>query len=268
VRSVWLLLAAAMSLAGVASGDAPKPTPKKTARAAAPIVPAKYASYVSKWHAATPGKSPAVDGSGRPMLVLYSLNTNDRAELPAASDKGGFLASALDRAAFVLRDSRSGNEYPIEPRLLDVVYRIQSHFAAHEVRIISGYRTPRRSASSNHGKGRAVDLIVPGVKDDDVARFARELGFVGVGVYTASGFIHVDVRDRSYFWVDASGPGRRNRERGVLGDLAKKADAQALARGEKPTPPLVMITDVDLALRAHAPPTAPGASEEDDEDLE
>src|SRR5205823_803420 len=138
-------------------GDAPKPAPKKTARAGASLAPAKYAGYVQKWHAVTPGKGPALDASGRPELVLFSLNTNDRAELPAANERGGFLASALDRAATVLRDSRSGNEYPIEPRLLDVVYRIQTHFNAPEVRIISGYRTPWRRISSNHGKGRAVD---------------------------------------------------------------------------------------------------------------
>jgi hypothetical protein len=108
---------------------------------------------------------------------------------------------------------------------------------------------------------------VPGAKDDDVARFARDLGFVGVGVYPSSGFVHIDVRDRSYFWVDASGPGKRNRERGILGDLAKKADAQALSRGERPTPPLVMITDVDLALRAHTPQASP-PPEDDDEDIE
>jgi uncharacterized protein YcbK (DUF882 family) len=199
------------------------------------------------------------------MLVLFALNTNERAELAAGSDAGGFLASALDRAAQVLKDSRSGNAHPIEPRLLDVVYRIQSKFAAQEVRIVSAYRTPWRRVSSNHGKGRAVDIVVPGAKDEDVAKFARELGFVGVGLYPSSGFVHVDVRDRSYFWVDASGPGKRNRERGILGDLAKKSDAQALARGEHPTPPLIMVTDVDLALRARSPASSPPPEEDDDD---
>jgi uncharacterized protein YcbK (DUF882 family) len=263
VRYSSLFFAAALSLTGSALGDAPK----KTARAAAPAAGPKYATYVQKWHTPTPGRTSPVDASGRPMLALYSLNTNDRAELAAASEKGGFLASALDRAAYVLRESHSGNEYPIEPRLLDVIYRIQTHFTAQEVRVVSGYRTPWRGVRSNHGKGRALDIVVPGVKDEDVAKFARELGFVGVGMYPASGFVHVDVRDRSYFWVDGSGPGKRNRERGILGDLAKKADAQALARGERPTPPLVMITDVDLALHARTPASSL-PPEDDDEDVD
>src|SRR5262249_52889029 len=103
---------------------------------------------------------------------------------------------------------------------------------------------------------------------EDVAKFARELGFVGVGLYPASGFVHIDVRDRSYFWIDASGPGKRNRERGVYGDLAKKADEQALARGERPTPPLAIGTDVDLALRARAGAANAEPDEEDEDDVE
>jgi len=261
VRFSPLVLAAALFVAGAARGDGPK----KTARAPAPAAGPKYGTYVQKWHTPAPGKSPPLDASGRPMLALYSLNTNDRAELAAAGDKGGFLASALDQAAYVLRDSRSDNEYPIEPRLLDVIYRIQTHFAAQEIRIVSAYRTPWRGATSNHGKGRALDIVVPGAKDEDVAKFARELGFVGVGLYPSSGFVHVDVRDHSYFWVDASGPGKRNRERGILGDLAKKSDAQALARGERPTPPLIMVTDVDLALRTHSPSSSPPPDEDDDD---
>ena len=54
-------------------------------------------------------------------------------------------------------------------------------------------------------------------------------GFAGVGVYPTSGFVHVDVRDRSWFWIDKSGPGRKNRARGVLGDVAKRSDELAFA---------------------------------------
>ncbi|MFK5065634.1 hypothetical protein, partial [Klebsiella pneumoniae] len=72
----------------------------------------------------------------------------------------------------------------------------------------------------------------------------------GVGVYPASGFVHVDVRERSYFWLDSSAPGKRNRERGVHSDLAQRADAAALARGEHGLPSLSVATDVDAALQS------------------
>ena len=133
--------------------------------------------------------------------------------------------------------------------MIDLVYRVQTHFAAQEVRVISAYRTPHGRNASNHGRGRAIDLVVPGAADADVAEFARELGFVGVGVYPTSGFVHIDVRDRSYFWVDASAPGRRNRERSILRDLALKSDEAAAVRGELRLAPFSIGTDVDAAIR-------------------
>jgi uncharacterized protein YcbK (DUF882 family) len=204
------------------------------------------------------------------MLTLQALNMPDHVTIAASSEHGGFSAEDLDRAAHVLRDPRTGNEHPVDPRVLDLVYRVAVHFAAHEVRIISGYRTPRNGSHSNHGKGRAIDLVVPGASDEDVARFAREQGFVGVGVYPTSGFVHLDVRERSYFWVDYSGPGKRNRTRGILGDLAVQSDARAVARGQLGIGPFVISTDVDTALAqvkgGNAAANAGLATEDDDVD--
>jgi hypothetical protein len=167
--------------------------------------------------------------------------------------------------AHVLREPSTGNEHPVDPHVLDLVYRVQTHFGAQEVRIISGYRTPKRGGTSNHGKGRAIDLVVPGVADEEVAKWAREQGFVGVGVYPVSGFVHLDVRERSYFWVDTSGPHQRSRTRGILAEIAAKSDAAALARGERSIGPFVLGSDVDaLAKTQSAHPDMP--SEDDDVD--
>lgn len=248
-----------------ATGAKPQTPAHRTAQRPAPqAAHAGYGNAVRGWHAPTPNKAPPVDADGRPMLALYALNTNERVELRALGDRGGFASADLDRAARLLREPGSGSEHPVEPRTLDLVYRIQTHFHAQEIRVISGYRVPRQG-HSNHGKGRAVDLVVPGTSDEDVAKFAREQGFTGVGVYPVSGFVHVDVRERSYFWVDVSGPGKRNRERGILGDLAQKSDAQALARGERPIGPYGLSFDVDAALgRAAGPAAIPAGTEEDD----
>ena len=240
-------------------GDGGKPrTPAAAPRRATPPVSAARA-----WHAAPPGKTAPVDASGRPALVLQGLNIPDRAELTPRGERGGFSAEDLDRAAHVLRD-HSGNEHPIDPHLLDVIYRLQVHFKAPEIRIISGYRTPRGGATSNHGKGRAMDLVVPGASDEDVAKLAREQGFAGVGIYPVSGFVHVDVRERSYFWVDTSGPGKRSRIRGMLADLAQKSDNQAVARGERSVGPFLVGTDVNAVVGA-ATANAPGVPVEEDE---
>jgi len=186
---------------------------------------------VRKWHAPPVAPAPR-NADGLPMLVLEMVNTGERLELAATGEQGGFSATDLERASHALRDPRADDEHAIDARLLDLVYRVQRHFGARSVRVLSAFRVPH--GRSNHGRGRALDLVVPGTSDDEVARFVRTIGFVGVGLYPRSGFVHVDSRPRSYFWIDASGPGQRGRQRAVLGRLAAAADAKAMSQGEAP----------------------------------
>jgi uncharacterized protein YcbK (DUF882 family) len=232
-----------------------------------PIARPTYAAMVRAWHTPVPDRTVPADETGRAKLVLVALNTQERVELGALRATGGWDARELGRASHLLREPSSGNEHPVEPRVLDAVYRIQTHFSAQEIRVVSGYRTPNVIASSrgsNHGRGRAIDLVVPGASDQDVAKFARDMGFMGVGIYPASGFVHVDVRERSYFWVDTSGPGGRNRERGILADIATHADHEASGRGERGLSPPNIGSDVDALLGGSAPPPAPALDEDED----
>jgi uncharacterized protein YcbK (DUF882 family) len=216
------------------------------------------------WHAPST-RAVERDRAGRPMLTLTTINRGESLSVPAARDDGGFDATDLDRVAHLLR-AATGDEHPIDPRTLALVYSIETHFSVPEIRVVSGYRVPKPGSHSNHGKGRAVDLIVPGVADEDVARFMRDKGFVGVGVYPTSQFVHVDIRPRSYFWVDFSGPHMKNRERGILGDLAARSDSAAVARGQAPIEPFVVGTDVDAALRQRGLATATAQQDDDDDD--
>jgi uncharacterized protein YcbK (DUF882 family) len=199
------------------------------------------------------------------MLTLSTLNRGESLSLPVSGDDGGFAAIDLDRAAHLLR-AATGDEHPLDPRTMALVWRIQTHFGVPEIRVVSGYRVPKPGSRSNHGKGRAVDMVVPGIADEEVARFAREIGFVGVGVYPTSQFVHVDIRPRSYFWVDFSGPRMKNRERGILGDLAARSDAAALARGQTAIEPYAVATDVDAALRARGLFVAASQPDDDEDD--
>ncbi|HTQ46361.1 MAG TPA: DUF882 domain-containing protein [Polyangiaceae bacterium] len=238
------------------------PTVSPNSGAAAAYLSGKQAMV--GWHAPSTREAER-DASGRPMLVLTTLNRGETLAIPSSTDDGTFCAVDLDRVAHLLR-AATGDEHPVDPRTLATVYGIQVHFGVPEIRVVSGYRVPRPGSRSNHGKGRAVDLVVPGVADEEVARYARELGFVGVGVYPTSQFVHVDVRPRSYFWVDFSGPHMKNRERGILGDLAAKSDAAALARGRMPIEPYAVATDVDAALRARGMAVASAQAEEDEDE--
>jgi uncharacterized protein YcbK (DUF882 family) len=119
----------------------------------------------------------------------------------------------LDRVAQLLRDPASGNQVPVDPLLVDVLYRLQRRFDAPSVRIVSGYRAGGGTGSSRHAHGAAVDLVIPGAKDAEVAAYARGLGSTGVGLYPRAGYVHVDMRTTSHFWRDMSGPGERPRPR-------------------------------------------------------
>ncbi len=224
---------------GVAAADFPqraaRPARTLSSRVSKPTTPAGYYHQVRAWHTPTPGKHAPLDSSGRPMLVLHGMYIGETATLSALTDDGGFYFDDLSRAGYVLREPGTSNQYPVEARTLDLLYRIQRHFNAQEIRVMSAYRTPvPGNGQGLHGKGRAVDFVVPGAEDADVARFAREQGFAGVGLYPIGSFVHVDTRERSYFWIDRSGPGHTSRERGILLDVARHSDDAARARGESP----------------------------------
>ncbi|MFO0663248.1 MAG: DUF882 domain-containing protein [Polyangiaceae bacterium] len=246
-----------------AQGSAPS-KPKHVQAPPKSATPPGYSQSVKAWHT-PPGTPVPRDAQGRPLLALFAINTRERLDLPARDDDGGFSASDLDRAARFLRDPRTSAMHPIEPRLLSRIYRVERKFDAAELRVISGYRLPKPGGRSNHGRGRAIDLVVPGAADEEVAKFAREQGYGGVGVYPTSGFVHIDVRDRSYFWVDTSGPGGRRRERGILPDLASRADEAAKQRGDSPVRPYRVLLDVDAA-GARSLSDADDANDHDDED--
>lgn len=228
------------------------------AASARPAVTAEYRESVRHWHEASGHEAPR-GPNGLPCLVLVNLNSKERAELCPRTATGTFELASLEAAALIFREPGSDNAHAVHPRLLDVLYSIQEHFHSGEVRLLSGYRSPWEG-NSNHGKGRAADIVVPGASDEGTAAYARTLGYVGVGIYPTSHFVHVDVRDASYFWVDASAPGRAHRERGILAQVAKESDAKALERGEHRTFGPRIGRDATAWLAARRAIAAPSAA--------
>lgn len=197
-----------------------------------------YRASVNRWHDA--GRVPAarVLDDGRMVLRLVSINGRGVAEVTPLRPDGGFDDAARAEISRVLGDARADRSTAMDRRLIDVIYQIAQHFHAGQVSVVSGYRADARR--SNHALGRAADIVIPGTSDEAVARYAREVGFLGVGVYPHSGFVHVDVRNHSFYWIDRSAPGRRSRRRArrgiheVHGDIARRADEAARARGVQP----------------------------------
>jgi hypothetical protein len=104
-----------------------------------------------------------------------------------------------------------------------LVFKAAHHFGASHVVIVSGWR----EHGGRHTRGEAVDFRVDGVYAAKVAAYLRSLPRVGVGIYTHPNtqFVHVDVREPSYAWVDASPPGVHGWERQLGVPHADKRDA-------------------------------------------
>jgi uncharacterized protein YcbK (DUF882 family) len=102
-----------------------------------------------------------------------------------------------------MRCQRTTAETPIDPRLIDLLYRI-SQRTRQKILLVSGFRAPMFSlaALSYHTRGMAADIRIPGMTPLMVRDLAESMGVRGIGYYPVSGFVHVDVRDEHIRWTD------------------------------------------------------------------
>ena len=143
-------------------------------------------------------------------LTLLNLHTGERVSQPYWMN-GDYLPDALSAINTVLRDHRSGEVYPIDPGLLDLLSALQARVGSRrEFEVISGYRSPATNAKlqakssgvakrSLHMQGRAIDIRLPGTRLQQLHLAAREMKSGGVGLYTDSNFIHVHTA-RVRYW--------------------------------------------------------------------
>jgi uncharacterized protein YcbK (DUF882 family) len=138
------------------------------------------------------------------VLSFFNTHTSERLTLPYFAD-GGYLGGALARLETFLRDFRTGQEHPMDPKLFDLLHELrQATRAKGPFQVISGYRSPATNAMlresggggvathSLHLEGRAIDVRVSDVKTTVLRDAARELRRGGVGYYRDLDFVHVD----------------------------------------------------------------------------
>lgn len=143
------------------------------------------------------------DGTGRE-LSFRNLHTGET--LRAAYWEGGqYQPDALAEINHILRDHRTGEVYPMERDLLNLLSDLKRGLDVQEpFEIISGYRSPKTNAKlaagsngvakrSLHMRGMAIDVRVPGVELATLRDTAVAMERGGVGYYPKSGFIHVDI---------------------------------------------------------------------------
>jgi uncharacterized protein YcbK (DUF882 family) len=196
---------------------------------------ASYRLRAARWRTPDPSLE-APEGVGRYReFRLRSVHGGDRIDLVPFDEAGALTDDAREAIARVFCGGRGCEGQRVDDRLVRVLYVLSLHFRASEIVVVSGFRSPEDDGrTSNHHHGRAVDVIVPGIPNDEVAAYLREFGRLGVGYYPTSGFVHVDVRERSFFWVDPSGPGEPICTQAVLPEVAREVDESFDARYEDP----------------------------------
>ena len=115
-----------------------------------------------------------------------------------------YMPAAFERMNYVLRDFRTEDVFPMDPRVLDILSIVQEKTGIHQpFEVLSGYRSPRTNAmlrristgvarNSFHMYGQAIDIRMPGLSTRKLRNIAKSLRAGGVGYYPSSNFVHVD----------------------------------------------------------------------------
>ncbi len=137
-------------------------------------------------------------------LAFTNLHTGEACRV-VFQEKGEFDPAALDEINQVLRDHRTGEVASIDPRLLELLADLRRQLGSkNPVHVISGYRSPKTNAmlaanstgvakKSFHMRGMAIDCRLPDVPLKALHKAALKARRGGVGLYTRSGFVHLDV---------------------------------------------------------------------------
>ncbi len=148
--------------------------------------------------------SARIQPAKRRELSFVNLHTDEQLKAVYWAD-GRYQLDGLDAIDHVLRDHRSGEIYPIDLDLLDLLVKLRGRLGTSQpFHVISGYRSPATNAllaaqsdgvayASLHVEGKAIDIRVPGRRLRDLRRAALALEGGGVGYYPVDQFVHVDV---------------------------------------------------------------------------
>ncbi|HEX3854694.1 MAG TPA: DUF882 domain-containing protein [Polyangiaceae bacterium] len=197
--------------------------------------------------AAFASPAPDVTFSQLPALRFSNENNDQSLSLKLYDDSGHvdeLAATRLDVLLCDTRDPKAPAALALDRRTLQLAVRAALHFRASEVRVVSAYRKPGRRREGLHATGKAIDFKLPGVNAQVLAAYLRTLPRVGVGIYThpKTSYVHLDDREHSFYWLDASPPGRTWREMSLGGGTALIKRDAAYARAddwpEGTSPPL------------------------------
>jgi uncharacterized protein YcbK (DUF882 family) len=163
-------------------------------------------------------------------IDVENATTLARASLRLYASTGEIDGASL--ASFQQVAAREGDEPPLATRLVQLVFKAAYHFGHAKVVVVSGWR----AHAGKHSSGEALDFKLKGVYAARLAAYLRGLSRVGVGIYThpRTQYVHLDVREPSFYWLDASPPGVRWREAPIWDRAIAKRDAAWVSEMDLP----------------------------------
>ena len=152
---------------------------------------------------AATGVAPRRPTGAKGRFLIESVNTGETVDVRLDLASGEVEASLYRALRHLMRCQRTGAETPMDPRLIELLYRITQR-TRQKIQLVSGFRAPMFSLAtlSYHTRGMAADIRVPGMTPLMVRDLARAMGVKGIGYYPVSQFVHVDVRDQPQEWTD------------------------------------------------------------------
>ena len=136
-------------------------------------------------------------------ISMYHVHTKERITATYWCN-GRFRHAGLRKLNWFLRDWRRNRAVRIDPRTIDLIWKLHRDLRSRSViHIVSGHRSARTNAMlrrigrnvarrSRHITGQAIDFKFPDVSSVRVRNLALAYGIGGVGYYGRRGFIHVD----------------------------------------------------------------------------
>lgn len=143
-------------------------------------------------------------------LSFHNIHTGEKLSAAFWSD-GKYLDDGVEEISWLLRDHRAGVASTMDPKLLDLLHQLQTTVGHQgEFQVISGYRSPATNKMLNkntsgvakrsyHMLGQAIDVRLPGFDTRQLHKAAISLKGGGVGYYSSSNFVHMDV-GRVRYW--------------------------------------------------------------------
>lgn len=138
-----------------------------------------------------PGTKPAK------LVNLYNEHTHDWLAVDPAAPP------SLTAISFFLRDHFTNEVTKMDPKLISVVVAAAAQFKSDFVNVVSGFRHPKYNLilrkkghqvarDSQHTHGNAIDFQIPTCSTQKLEQWAKAQKLGGVGLYLASGFVHMD----------------------------------------------------------------------------